>query len=60
MSPNKVLIVPVHLELTLIKPSTDYSPLKPISVIQTNQLKFSSSKNYVVQTVMQKLLKNDL
>ena len=62
MPTNKVSIVPVHLEPTPTKPSADRAPLKPICVIQANQLKISfyhGVKNHVIQTIMQELTKND-
>ena len=62
MPTNKVSIVPVHLEPTPSKPSTDRVPLKPICVIQANQLKISfyhGVKNHVIQTILQELTKND-
>ena len=61
MPTNKVSIVPVHLEPTPSKLSTDRAPLKPICVIQANQLKISfyhGVKNHVIQTIMQELTKN--
>ena len=62
MPANKVSIVPVHLEATPTKPSADRTPLKPICVIQANQMKISfyhGIKNHVIQTIMQELMRND-
>lgn len=62
MPTNKVSIVPVRLEPTPSKPSTDRVPLKPICVIQASQFKVSfyhGIKNHVIQTVMQEMLKHD-
>lgn len=62
MPTNKVSIVPVHLEATHTKTSTDRAPLKPVCVIQASQLKVSfyhGVKNHVIQTVMQELMKHD-
>lgn len=62
MPANKVSIVPVHLEPTSTKPSVSRTPLKPICVIQANQLKISfyhGVKNHVIQTIMQELTKHD-
>ena len=62
MPTNKMSIVPVHLEATQTKSSTDRTPLKPICVIQANQMKISfyhGIKNHVIQTIMQELTRND-
>lgn len=62
MPTNKVTIVPVHLEPTPKKPATERIPLKPICVIQANQLKISfyhGVKNHVIQTIMQELTRHD-
>ena len=62
MPTNKVSIVPVHLETTPRKPSADRTPLKPICVIQANQMKISfyhGIKNHVIQAILQELTRND-
>ena len=62
MPTNKVSIVPVKLESTPTTVKAARTPVKPICVIQANQLKISfypGVKNYVIHTVMAELLKND-
>ena len=63
MSKNNVSIVPVKLEPTPTSSTTaGRAPVKPICVIQSNQLKISfypDVKNFVIQTVMRELSNHD-
>ena len=64
MPTNKVSIVPVKLESPSPAATAGRTPvkLKPICVIQANQLKISfypGVKNYVVHTIMAELTKSE-
>ncbi|RUL45630.1 hypothetical protein [Lysinibacillus antri] len=63
MPTNKVSIVPVKLESTPTASTTaGRSPVKPICIIQANQLKVSfypGVKNYVIETIMKELCNHD-
>lgn len=62
MPTNKVSIVPIKLESPSPTTTAGRTPVKPICVIQANQLKISfypGVKNYVVHTIMAELTKSD-
>lgn len=63
MSTEKLNIVPVKVEAESTPTSNDRrSPLSPVCVIQTKKYKisiFPDARNYVIQTIMKELVRDD-